>query len=619
MKKTLSLFLVLSLFLSSCSTIKDYASQEIENTFDSIGVKEAAKPVKKVILSEEKWDDDDSLASIDIIYNAGNSQKYLDNLLKMLLEFSESNEKLYIYMLRTARVQGLLSWGMDIKITRGMFNMIYDEAELACLIGHEIGHSALKHSEKKKDKNEISDFSKDITNSVLNNSRYRNAVKKQQKKLIKTGWNRNQEKEADRYGAELAANAGYDPYAFCDLFERLSQRVDLGFFYNFKKLEGTHPGLDERAKSLREYLQKRGYKEGEGKRNRKQYVEGVSDLLVIRTGEDGKDAKKIKNSINEEGKKDLSRLNEIFKEVKPLQKTNKSISMDRFIEIMDEVSQICQKYGIEVKDVFGNVVSVSDNSFMEESIVQDSPFWEMFADIKEVIAEKVGDILSILGRVAIGATPVVGDVVDIYELISGKDFFTGEKLTVLERYLSAFGLLVGSGSSWRAIAKGVDNELIGFTNRVAAKNIFEARSILKNTIKDVEVSDNWKRLNSVTANKGADLNKLPYRSGMRAYEGVTKNNEVFYRVYSNNNIESSWVVKFDPTGMNANELKEFLALPKAPTHIAKVEVPAGTRIRVGNASENIWGSGGLVQWQIILEQGKSYKDAGILFKNSGKL
>jgi hypothetical protein len=105
---------------------------------------------------------------------------------------------------------------------------------------------------------------------------------------------------------------------------------------------------------------------------------------------------------------------------------------------------------------------------------------------------------------------------------------------------------------------------------------------------------------------------------MNAFEGTIKNDEVFYRVYSGN-MESLWLIRFDPKGMDPKYLQEILALPQIPTYAAKVKVPAGTKMRVGSAGQNKWGSGGLTQWQIMTEQGKSFKELGIIFKKTGKL
>lgn len=52
-------------------------------------------------------------------------------------------------------------------------------------------------------------------------------------------------------------------------------------------------------------------------------------------------------------------------------------------------------------------------------------------------------------RVAIGLTPVVGDLADAFELGSGRDFLTYEKLGSFDRALAGLGLIVGSGILYR--------------------------------------------------------------------------------------------------------------------------------------------------------------------------
>jgi hypothetical protein len=617
MKRFLSLILAFSLFLSSCSTLTDVASGTIDDVAKSTGISKiggATSSVKKVVIPKKtEWNDGDDSFREDFV-RLPKAQTYLEAILNDLLSYSKVKDNDFsIYVLRTARVQGMAAWGMwisgtEVRITRGMFNMIYDEAETACLIGHEIGHVVL-HREKQNKKPLISNDDKteaidSVADIVLGDNKYKGTLKRQQKKVLKTNWGREEEKEADKYGAELAAKAGYDPYAFCDLFERLAGRVDLGLMYRFQKIEGSHPALDDRAKSLREYLQKKGYKEGEGNRNRQEYLDGMSELFEISTGEDKKDNKKIQKGIDEEGKKDLKRLDAIFKEVESLSSKNKSLSMSRFIEIMGEISDICKKYGVTAEDIFGGTFDASDSSFMEESIVQDSPFWEMLKSIKDAVTGKVSNILGVLGRVAIGSMPVIGDVIDVYELVSGKDFFTGEKLSAFERALSAFGVLIGSGSAFRTMANSFDSELARFAGKIPATNISEARSMLKTAIEDVEVVGDWKRVDSKIVNEGFKPDKLPYRTGMNAFEGVVKNDEVFYRVYSEN-MEGVWLVKFDPSQMSPKELKELLALPELPTAVAKVKVPKNTVVRVGNAGENMWGKGGLTQWEIRNKDGSA--------------
>jgi len=67
--------------------------------------------------------------------------------------------------------------------------------------------------------------------------------------------------------------------------------------------------------------------------------------------------------------------------------------------------------------------------------------------LKQLLKNPVADLGSSL-------TPFVGDARDLYELYSGRDLFTKEKLSGFERVLSGVGLIGGSGSLFRkAISK----------------------------------------------------------------------------------------------------------------------------------------------------------------------
>ncbi|MGE3683326.1 MAG: pre-toxin TG domain-containing protein [Bdellovibrionales bacterium] len=67
-----------------------------------------------------------------------------------------------------------------------------------------------------------------------------------------------------------------------------------------------------------------------------------------------------------------------------------------------------------------------------------------------------------MARLGVGFTPLLGDVADIYELLAGKDFLSGEGLTWGERLLSGVGVIAGSGAGYRYAMRAtyVPEELI---------------------------------------------------------------------------------------------------------------------------------------------------------------
>jgi hypothetical protein len=64
-----------------------------------------------------------------------------------------------------------------------------------------------------------------------------------------------------------------------------------------------------------------------------------------------------------------------------------------------------------------------------------------------------------MAKAGIGFTPVLGDVSDLYEAISGKDFLSGKPLSADERLASAVGIVLGSGSAYRYAKRWVNAPL----------------------------------------------------------------------------------------------------------------------------------------------------------------
>jgi hypothetical protein len=58
-----------------------------------------------------------------------------------------------------------------------------------------------------------------------------------------------------------------------------------------------------------------------------------------------------------------------------------------------------------------------------------------------------------MARLGLSYTPVLGDLIDLYEASTGRNFFTNEYLTNTERFMSAISVLAGSGQTYRYAEK----------------------------------------------------------------------------------------------------------------------------------------------------------------------
>jgi beta-barrel assembly-enhancing protease len=141
--------------------------------------------------------------------------------------------------------------GGYVFLTKGLYQKLKNEAELAGVLGHEIGHVIRKHHLKllqksqgiaalggflgKKLKNE-----NDVVQNLIGNGA----------EVVARGLDKDAEYEADRIGVVLSARAGYDAYALPAVLAEIGHvaKTDKSVSLLFK----THPHPEERLGQLSE-------------------------------------------------------------------------------------------------------------------------------------------------------------------------------------------------------------------------------------------------------------------------------------------------------------------------------------------------------------------------------
>jgi putative metalloprotease len=106
----------------------------------------------------------------------------------------------------------------SITVTKGMLKLLDSEDELAGVLAHEIGHIKLNH------------YGRTVTRSILWGLLFRKVGSSSGidpldigYALAESGFSREQEVEADDYGIELAARAGYDPWGLVRALEKMKE------------------------------------------------------------------------------------------------------------------------------------------------------------------------------------------------------------------------------------------------------------------------------------------------------------------------------------------------------------------------------------------------------------
>jgi beta-barrel assembly-enhancing protease len=176
-----------------------------------------------------------------------------------------------IYIVRTPLFNASMAPNGMMEVWTGLLLRCRDEAQLATIIGHEVGHYLRRHSlERYRDARSKADFGT-FLGMGLAIAGVGWAGSLAQLALVATtySFSRDQEREADEIGLNLMADAGYSPAATAEVWDQLlAEYKGSTAERNQSFLFATHPLPEERLDTLRKAAMARGES---GDRGREQY------------------------------------------------------------------------------------------------------------------------------------------------------------------------------------------------------------------------------------------------------------------------------------------------------------------------------------------------------------
>jgi len=169
--------------------------------------------------------------------------------------------------------------GGYVYFTRGILANLNNEAELAGVMGHEIGHITARHSAQQYSRAQLAQFGLVVGGLFLGD--LVSGVAQLGVGMLFLSFSRENERQADALGVEYASRAGYDGKELAAFFETLermnpgSDRSGLPGWFS------THPSPEDREVSVRkeakEWQQKLGMKDP--KVNRETYLRHIDGLV----------------------------------------------------------------------------------------------------------------------------------------------------------------------------------------------------------------------------------------------------------------------------------------------------------------------------------------------------
>jgi predicted Zn-dependent protease len=218
------------------------------------------------------------------LYNDARVQEYVAQLGKRMAEASERPKLPWeFHVVDDASVNAFALPGGFIYVTRGLMTSINDEAELATVLGHEIGHVTNRHSVQQISKAQLAQLGLGIGSILSSDIARFGQLAGAGLQILFLKYSRDAENQADQAGFRYALNQSYDvremPKVFVTL-DRISQASGGG---KLPEWLATHPDPGNRIKHIERMLDTAKIDPSKAKINREQYLQRIQGMTF---GED---------------------------------------------------------------------------------------------------------------------------------------------------------------------------------------------------------------------------------------------------------------------------------------------------------------------------------------------
>lgn len=148
--------------------------------------------------------------------------------------------------------------GGPIFITRGILTHMNSEAELASVLGHEIGHVTARHSVQQMSKAQLAQLGLGVGAIFSEQVAQYGGIAAAGLQLLFLKYGRDAESQSDELGFKYMMKQGYDPNEMDDLFVTLERSSALAGAGRVPEWASTHPDPGNRAAVARERAAKVG-------------------------------------------------------------------------------------------------------------------------------------------------------------------------------------------------------------------------------------------------------------------------------------------------------------------------------------------------------------------------
>ena len=230
------------------------------------------------------------VAAFGGLYDDPALQRYVATLGRLLQQTSEQPEPPFTFVvLDSPEVNAFALPGGYIHVTRGLMALANDEAELASVIAHEIGHVTARHSAERYSHGLVAGLGAALLDAVIDSETVTDFAHLAAGAYVQ-GYSRSQELEADILGVRYLSRSGFDATAMSSFLETIAAETALARKIAGEGGEGTssglfasHPRTAERVRATADAAQA----EFGGERARDNYLRRIDGMMYGDSPEDG--------------------------------------------------------------------------------------------------------------------------------------------------------------------------------------------------------------------------------------------------------------------------------------------------------------------------------------------
>jgi beta-barrel assembly-enhancing protease len=177
---------------------------------------------------------------------------------ELLVARSDAKNSPYRYQFHllndTQTINAFALPGGQVFITMGLYEKLSDDAELAGVLGHEIGHVVERHVAQQIEKSRLGQsivLGTGIAASNQRNGLATWALADLANQMIQLKFSREDESQADQRGLQFMTQTGYDPRAMIDVMTILKEVSAGGSEPEFMQ---THPDPGNRIEAIQQWM-----------------------------------------------------------------------------------------------------------------------------------------------------------------------------------------------------------------------------------------------------------------------------------------------------------------------------------------------------------------------------